>query len=314
MAVLISGMPKSFMSMHDPTDRNDPHCCWARLKALAAPDSYNQLAAAYTLAQRVHREQWRKVASGSSAVPYIVHPLRVGIIVAEEWNRTESPTLVTCLLHDVLEDVPEQGRAQLSEEIRDLAGKEVEDAVWTLTRPAPASGEVKATRDARYFSELRSAPEWVRLIKCADRVDNLRDARAWGDPSFWGRYSSETIGWHLYLARETAPIAEVALFGALVAGERDIRGHVPVWVDGHLVDPSAAALIPESIARQNHVIGLAQRGDTLIVGMLDPADSRVVEALRQATQKRIQRVPVSAEGLRDAQTAGLYGPAASPAS
>jgi hypothetical protein len=292
-----------------PTDRNDPQYYWERLQSLAAPQADSLLTVAYTLAARAHRNQWRRVANNAAHVPYIVHPLRVACIVAEEWNENENQALVTCLLHDVLEDVHEQDRVQFSQEIRALAGKEIEDAVWTLTRPAPAIGEVKVGRDARYFSELRSAPEWIRLIKCADRVDNLRDARALGDPAFWARYSSETIGWHLYLARETAPIAEVALFGALVAGEREIRGRVPVWVDGHMVDPSAAALIPEAISRRHHVVGLAQRGDTLVVGMLDPTDTRVLEVLRQAAQKQIERVPVSAEGLRDAQAAGLYGQA-----
>ncbi len=298
------------MSTNEAADRNDPQHGWARVKSLAAPETYHQLEAAYALAARAHRDQWRKVAEGSTPVPYIVHPLRVAAIVAEEWDCNDAQTLITCLLHDVLEDVGEESRAQFSQEIRALAGKEVEDAVWTLTRPAPSTGEVKTARDARYFSELRSAPKWVRLIKCADRVDNLRDARAWGDPTFWARYSSETIGWHLYLARETAAIAEVALFGALVAGEREIRGRVPIWVDGHLVDPTAAALIPEPLARQHQLIGLAQRGNTLIVGMRDPADTRVVEALCRATQREIERVLVSAEGLRDAQSAGLYGPAA----
>ncbi|HZO87010.1 MAG TPA: HD domain-containing protein [Chthonomonadaceae bacterium] len=294
------------MPTNETTDCNDPDIYRDRLYALAAPEDRSQLEAAYALAARAHSNQWRRVASGVPPVPYIVHPLRVACILAEEWGCRDRRALTACLLHDVLEDVPEADRARYAQEIRKVAGKEVHDAIWTLTKPAPGPAEVKAARDARYFSELRNAPRWVRLIKCADRVDNLRDARAWGDKAFWERYSSETIGWHLYLARETAPIAEVALFGALVAGERDIRGRVPVWVDGHLVDPSAAALIPEEIARHRHAIGLALRGDTLLVAMLDPDDEDCIITLGKITGKRIAPVSVSAEGLRDAQVAGLF--------
>lgn len=295
------------MPLSEQTEKNDADRQWERLKGLAAPEDRPSLEAAYHLARRAHHDQWRKVAAGAQPIPYIVHPLKVACIVAEEWRQNDLRTLQVCLLHDVLEDCDESLRMQMAEEICALAGKEVHDAVWTLTKPAPAPAEVKAARDARYFAELRHAPQWVRLVKCADRVDNLRDACAWGDPAFWKRYSSETIGWHLYLARETAPIAEVALFGALVAGEREIHGRVPVWVDGHLVDPSAAALIPEAISRQCQVVGVALRGDHLVLGMLDPTDKRAVETVRALTHRKIERIHVSADGLRDAQAAGLYG-------
>lgn len=295
------------MSTSPPYDRNDPQQIKNLLDECVAPADRDALDQAYRLADRVHSGQWRKTAQGAPAIPYIVHPLRTALIVTAEWERGDRRALAACLLHDVLEDAPETQCIALAKEIRAIAGVEVEDAVWTLTRPAPSAGEVKIARDARYFSELRGAPDWVRTIKCADRVDNLRDARAWGDAKFWERYSSETIGWHLYLARETAPIMEVALFDALVDGERTIRGRVPVWADGHLIDPVAAALVPEDISRRYRCIGLALRGETLVVGLCDPTERGASEAIREATGRTILSALVSAEAVHDAQAARLFG-------
>src|SRR5690348_15157774 len=111
-------MPEFFMSTNEVADRNDPQHVWARVQSLAAPEAYDPLEAAYALAARAHRDQWRKVAAGQTPIPYIVHPLRVAAIVAGEWGCNDGRTLVTCLLHDVLEDVGEQSRSQFSQEIR----------------------------------------------------------------------------------------------------------------------------------------------------------------------------------------------------
>ncbi len=289
---------------------NDPNALWHWLRQLAAEDDREPLTAAYELAARVHEGQLRRSAVGIAPAPYIVHPLRVAWIVAEEWGQTDLATLSACLLHDALEDCTPGAFPTVEREIIGLAGHDVSNAVCTLTKPRlpePVPEDTKARREADYFKELFRAPRWVRLVKCADRVDNLRDARAWGNRAFWERYSSETIGWHLYLARETAPIAEVALFKALVEGERDLRGQVPVWADGAIIDPSAAALIPEHVARAYGAVGLAVQGDTLIVGLRRPSDKGVIEALRNITQKQIRGVRISPEALSDALAAGLYG-------
>jgi hypothetical protein len=137
-------------------------------------------------------------------------------------------------------------------------------------------------------------------------VDNLRDALLWGNREFWEKYSSETIGWHLYLAKETAPIAEVALFHALVNGERRLRGAVPVWADGVLIDPAAARLIPEHIARYHRVVGLAMRGGTLVVGMEEPEDTVAVQAVAMATGKHVEPADISRDALQDALSARLF--------
>ena len=296
------------MSIYELQEPHEVEPLWQQLRSQIPVALQSPVETAFRLAERVHRGQVRKT-SGDVPIPYVTHPLRVALILSREWNHAEVETIVTALLHDSIEDcqAPEN-RESVTQEIRLAFGNDVERAIWTLTKPEPGPREVRNARDARYFSEIRKAAEWVRLVKCADRVDNLRDACAWGDRDFWGRYSSETIGWHLFLARETAPIAEVALFKALVEGERAIRGRFPVWVDGHIVDPNAAACIPEHIARRYGVVGLAMQGETLYVGMRDVADASVLRDLTLVTRQRILPILISQEALKDALNAGLYSP------
>ena len=298
--------------MHDLTLLNNPDAQWSHLRDQAQPEHRDALTLAYRFACRVHADQHRKTAD-NRPIPYIVHPLRVARILVDEWEVWRLAALQAALLHDTLEDCLPAERPAIERELDSAFGREVLEAVLTLTKPASGPAEVRAARDARYFKELFAAPLWVRLVKCADRVDNLRDASSWGNRPFWERYSSETIGWHLYLARETSPIAEVALFKALVEGERRIRGRVPVWADGHMIDPSAAAMIPEHIARAHEVVGLAIQGDTLIVGMPDPKDAIALETValslrtHKAAVREVRPELISPEALQDALTAGLFG-------
>ena len=294
----------------------DPHQQWARLSDRIRDEDREQLGNAFRLALRAHAMQWRKTAQDAPPIPYIVHPVRVACVLALEWNVDAPDALATALLHDVLEDCPPDRQLEYSDEIERISGTQVARAVWALTKPSlpqAVPAETKARRDAEYFRVVRTADSWVRLVKCADRVDNLRDALLWGDRAFWAKYSSETIGWHLFLARETEPIAEVALFKVLVDGERQLNGRVPVWADGHLIDPAAARCVPEHIARNYGIIGLAGRGDTLVIGTVRTLDQESLADIRRAINangqsfQSIEPIDISAGALQDALAANLFG-------
>ena len=280
------------------------------LRAHLSSSERDTLDRVFAISVRAHAGQFRTAETEPIATPYIMHPLRVARILADEWQRFDLRTLVTCLLHDTLEDCPRDQRGAYEQDIIREAGAEVYHAVETLTKPMAGPREVQAAREARYFAELRKSGEWVRLVKLADRVDNLRDALAWGNVEFWTRYSNETIGWHLFLARGTSPLAEEALFRALVEGERALRGRPPVWADGYLIDPRAAALIPEHIARAHEIIGMALQGETLIVGVRDKNNALALNAARMVAGgevKSVFPVQISADAMQDALLAELFG-------
>lgn len=293
-------------------DFNDVAAQWNKLLSLISAEDIPAITQVYALAERVHAGQKRKTAEGAADIPYIVHPLRVANIVAGEWRRTEFAMIAVALLHDVIEDAPAEMKNTLPREISLLCGNEILDAVYLLTKPElpqPCPPDAKAQRDARYFSAIRNAPEGMRLLKCADRLDNLRDALAWGNEQFWAKYSSETLGWHLWIARETAAIAEVGLFKVLVEGERTIRGRVPVWADGNMIDPAAALLLPEHTAREMNAVCIAEQGNTLIMGIVPPVTPQILQSLRSVTGKSLYVIEISPEALQDAHAAKLFGTA-----
>ena len=294
------------------------YAAFQSLRELLPPAEQAALATAYAIAERAHAGQQRKAKLGTPPVPYLAHPLRVARILAEEWDECDLRTLAAALLHDVLEDCPPEQRPAYAREIRRELGGDVLRAVELLTKPAAVSeeasrqvsSEAKAARDARYFAGLSDAPVWVRLIKLADRLDNLRDALAWGDAAFWERYRSETIAWHLALAYKTSPPAEMALCVALLEGERGIFGRGLVWAEGHLIDPAAAHLIPEHDALAHNVIGIARRGDTLIVGLPDTRSAASWDVACHAAGlndiDKIETRLISEEGIQEALESGLY--------
>ena len=275
---------------------------------------------AYDIARRAHTGQWRKSKSGTPDVPYLAHPLRVGRILADEWGHCDLRTLAVALLHDVLEDCPPDQMPAYAREIRRELGGVILHGVEALTKHPALSEEAsigeanseatKITRQTRYFAALADVPTWIRLVKLADRLDNLRDALAWGDTAFWERYRSETIAWHLGLAYKTSPVAEMALCVALLEGERQILGRGLTWAEGYLIDPAAAGLIPEHDALAHNVIAIARRGDTLVVGLPDSnnaaASGVACRAAAMHGLDEIETLLISEEGIHDALEAGLY--------
>ena len=163
---------------------------------------------ALAFARARHGTQTRR---GGSA-PYWVHLVRVGMELAS-W-RVATPVLLTAaLLHDVVEDTP-----TTIQEVAAGFGDDVAALVdWmTLKEPAP-DAEVR-----RYYARLASqAPPQARILKIADRVDNLRSIQALvmrtGDEhrAWAGRYLARTH-WQVLPLVGTAPSqARVALVTAM---------------------------------------------------------------------------------------------------
>ena len=142
------------------------------LLAAVAPDERPALEAAACFASRVHA---REIDPREG--PYILHPLRVALILAEEAALRDPLWLKVALLHDTQEHDPSLPTAALA------AAGGAEAARWSAAlafahRRNP--GVPQAVSLAAYFAGLRAGPPELRVVKMADRLDNLREATRLG--------------------------------------------------------------------------------------------------------------------------------------
>ncbi|HEY1852832.1 MAG TPA: bifunctional (p)ppGpp synthetase/guanosine-3',5'-bis(diphosphate) 3'-pyrophosphohydrolase [Candidatus Binataceae bacterium] len=120
---------------------------------------------AYDYSARMHIEQKRK-----SGEPYVIHPLNVALIIAQ--LRMDLPSVVTGLLHDVIEDTG----ASLNE-VQGLFGEEVARLVDGMTKVSKITFSSREEKQAENFRKMIIAMAHdirVVLIKLADRLHNMR--------------------------------------------------------------------------------------------------------------------------------------------
>jgi len=148
--------------------------------------------AAYVLAMKAHGAQKR-----DNGDPYITHPLAVADVLAG--YRLDTASIVTGLLHDVIEDTP----VKLAE-ITERFGKEIAglvDGVTKLTRLELQSDRTKQAENFRKLVLAMSRDIRVLLVKLADRLHNMRTLHFVVDKDRRKRIARETM--EIY-----APLAE----------------------------------------------------------------------------------------------------------
>ena len=127
---------------------------------------FDQIRAAFDYADKCHEGQKRK-----SGEPYIIHPLAVAQIVAEEL-KLDSESIEAALLHDVIEDTPathEDVAKLFSPTVADLV-----EGVSKLTRIQYATKEDEQMENLRKMLIAMSKDIRVILIKISDRLHNMR--------------------------------------------------------------------------------------------------------------------------------------------
>jgi guanosine-3',5'-bis(diphosphate) 3'-pyrophosphohydrolase len=120
---------------------------------------------AYDYSARMHIEQKRM-----SGEPYVIHPLNVALIIAQ--LRLDLPSVITGLLHDVIEDTG----ASL-DEVQGLFGEEVARLVDGMTKVSKITFSSREEKQAENFRKMIIAMAHdirVVLIKLADRLHNMR--------------------------------------------------------------------------------------------------------------------------------------------
>jgi len=106
----------------------------------------------------------------SNDIPYVVHPIRITTILhATGFNEFDHEDLmIAALFHDLLEDTDIDLK-----EIEDKFGKKVGEIVVELTEPEGAKGQIKD----KWLEEFISKSKEAKIIKLADRIDNLMDMK-----------------------------------------------------------------------------------------------------------------------------------------
>lgn len=132
-------------------------------KRVSAEDM-GRIHAAFELAREAHAPQKRKTGE-----PYILHPIAVANIAAEELMLGANP-VIACFLHDVVEDTP-----YTIEDIRERFGDDVAFLVRVVTKKPTHDYELSKQLD-NYRQLLNSMQYDIRaiLVKLADRLHNMR--------------------------------------------------------------------------------------------------------------------------------------------
>ena len=153
-----------------PEDYQDPEELYralvARVRKYHPSADISMIEKAYRLGREAHKDQVRK-----SGEPYIIHPLWVGIILAD--LEMDKETIVAGMLHDAVEDT-----AMTLDDITKEFGEEVALLVDGVTKLGQLSYsqdklEVQAENLRKMFLAMAKDIR-VIIIKLADRLHNMR--------------------------------------------------------------------------------------------------------------------------------------------
>ncbi len=165
----------------------------------------SRLLEAVSLAAFVHGPMIRK----GDDLPYIVHPMAVfGLLV--HW-RADEDTCIAGLLHDVIEDVPEEDKSKYRLEIEQKFGSKVLEIVEGVTEQDKSLPWKE--RKKLYLEHLKIASKESLLVSCADRAHNtasLVTAYEKEGERVWKRFNAPKW-WKMWFLDEAAAILKERL-------------------------------------------------------------------------------------------------------
>lgn len=138
---------------------------------------------AIRVALEAHKNQRRK----GTEIPYVVHPIEVGIILGE--NGAAQDVIIAGMLHDTIEDTD-----LTLQNIRRMFGRHIAELVAGASesnRGVP--GVTWEQRKQHTIDYLKTASEEVQMIACADKLSNMRsifdDYKEIGE-KLWDRFNA----------------------------------------------------------------------------------------------------------------------------
>ena len=137
---------------------------FAAMESQASPEDMKRIRDAFALAREAHAPQKRKTGE-----PYILHPIAVALIAAQELSLGANP-VIAAFLHDVVEDTD-----YTIDDIRERFGDDVVFLVSVVTKQKKDKYEMSRQLD-NFKQMLNSIQYDIRaiLVKLADRLHNMR--------------------------------------------------------------------------------------------------------------------------------------------
>jgi (p)ppGpp synthase/HD superfamily hydrolase len=162
-------------------------------------------------AEEMHEGQYRMSNKlGSRPELFIVHPLKVALIILEELGLKDQISVCGALLQDVVEN--SGGRVTTGNIEREF-GRNVALMVSILTKPPLDPSMPRNEQLATYYGRIAKANIPTRLVKLAGRLDNMREAVDLFDLEFQRQYLLETLEVYVPMALETDEYLHTELLG-----------------------------------------------------------------------------------------------------
>ena len=153
--------------IREGTGQEDHNSFMQRFRLKVTQADIERLDFAYDMAKYGHRNQFRE-----SGARYFEHVRATAIILVDELRVTDAEVIIAALLHDMLED----SFLLTPDRIKVTFGERVALLVSAVTKPKKS--DLRFTSDHErhlwYFGQLKASSPEAKLLKLADRLQNMR--------------------------------------------------------------------------------------------------------------------------------------------
>jgi len=157
----------------------------------SSPDDLIKITRAFGIALKTHVGEFR---DENKIEPYINHPLKVALVIAEELHIHNVDLVCAALLHDTTlkDDV----------ELKKDFGEVIHDIVHLVAMPITRNEERAKTLD-EYFYSIANSSVLIRYLILADRLENVRALKNAAQKNKMVRYKEETQKYIIPIAEKT---------------------------------------------------------------------------------------------------------------
>ena len=157
----------------------------------SSPDDLIKITRAFGIALKTHVGEFK---DENKIEPYINHPLKVALVIAEELHIHNVDLVCAALLHDTTlkDDV----------ELKKDFGEVIHDIVHLVAMPITRNEERAKTLD-EYFYSIANSPVLIRYLIVADRLENVRALKNAAQKNKILRYKEETQKYIIPIAEKT---------------------------------------------------------------------------------------------------------------